>query len=174
MPAPDHAVEFTDREADLATMLVDAMTGEWDPTRYHDTHRQRVEELVAQKRDGNEIVTEVESGPEARVVDLMEALQASVAATGAGARAKAAASGGAPVAGAAKPGAGGNAERRSGRARTRRAPAERASIDEPQRKRGRGTGSGQPAADGEAKSTRRSSAGTKGDPKKAGRLRKVS
>ena len=74
--------ELSRREIDLAKILVEAMTGEWAPDRYRDTHRRRVEELVDEKRQGREIVSEVDPGTAARVVDLMEALEASVAATG--------------------------------------------------------------------------------------------
>jgi DNA end-binding protein Ku len=87
--------ELARREVDLAKMLVEAMTGQWTPEQYHDTHRRRVEELIEEKRQGHEIVRELETGANAEVVDLMEALQASVNATriepaGAGAAAGAA------------------------------------------------------------------------------------
>jgi DNA end-binding protein Ku len=53
------------------------MESEWDPNRYHDTHRQKVEALVEEKRQGNEIVEGTPVQP-AKVVDLMEALSASI------------------------------------------------------------------------------------------------
>ena len=74
--------ELSRREVDLAKMLVEAMSGEWVPDRYGDRHRQRVEELLQEKRQGREIARETEPGTPGRVVDLMEALEASVAATG--------------------------------------------------------------------------------------------
>jgi len=74
---------FTDRELAIASQLIDAMTSPWDPEQYHDTHRQRVEELVASKHEGREIVLEAPA-PAPKVVDLMAALEASVkAASGA-------------------------------------------------------------------------------------------
>jgi DNA end-binding protein Ku len=69
--------QFSDRELAIARQLIDAMTSPWDPEQYHDTHRQRVEELVASKHEGKEIVLEAPA-PALNVVDLMAALEASV------------------------------------------------------------------------------------------------
>jgi DNA end-binding protein Ku len=69
--------QFSDRELAIARQLIDAMTSSWDPEQYHDTHRQRVEELVASKHEGKEIVLEAPA-PALKVVDLMAALEASV------------------------------------------------------------------------------------------------
>ena len=77
LPAAD---DLSDRELSVANLLIDSMADEWDPERYHDTFRARVEELVEQKRRGEEIVTESPVPRQSNVVDLMEALQASVAA----------------------------------------------------------------------------------------------
>ena len=70
---------FTDREENMAQLLIESMANDWDPARYHDTYRQRVEELIEQKRRGETITVEAPA-PRAQVVDLMQALQASVAA----------------------------------------------------------------------------------------------
>jgi DNA end-binding protein Ku len=69
--------QFNDREVAIARQLIDAMTSHWDPEQYHDTHRQRVEELVSSKHEGKEIVLEAPA-PALKVVDLMAALEASV------------------------------------------------------------------------------------------------
>ena len=71
---------LSDRELTTAQLLIDSMASEWEPDQYHDTYRQRVEELIDQKRRGEEIVTEAEPPRQSNVVDLMEALQASVSA----------------------------------------------------------------------------------------------
>ena len=69
--------DVTDRELSMAQLLIESMECDWDPTRYHDTHREKVEDLVEEKRQGHEIV--IQEGPEpAKVVDLMEALNASI------------------------------------------------------------------------------------------------
>lgn len=69
-----------DSELELATRLIAELSAdEFQPEQYHDEYRQRVLELVNQKAEGKEIVaSEVESRP-AEVVDLMEALKASLA-----------------------------------------------------------------------------------------------
>ena len=56
------------------------MESDWDPERYHDTHREKVEALIEEKRSGHEIVIQAGPEPAAKVVDLMEALNASIAA----------------------------------------------------------------------------------------------
>ncbi len=70
----------SEREITMAELLIESMEGSWDPKRYHDTHRQKVEALVEEKRQGKEIVA-ASSAPTAKVVDLMEALSASIKAT---------------------------------------------------------------------------------------------
>jgi len=74
-------VEFQDRELDIARQLIDALTTEWDPAQYRNTYRHRIEELIERKREGKAIVYERET-PKSNVVDLMAALEASVATTG--------------------------------------------------------------------------------------------
>ncbi len=78
LPEVPAGEDLSERELKVARLLIDSMADEWDPTRYHDTYRQRVDELVDQKRRGEEIVTEAPVAPRSNVVDLMEALQASV------------------------------------------------------------------------------------------------
>ena len=61
-------------------MLIESMESDWDPARYHDTHREKVEALIEEKRQGHEIVIQEADEAPAKVVDLMEALNASIAA----------------------------------------------------------------------------------------------
>ncbi|HXW35223.1 MAG TPA: Ku protein [Acidimicrobiales bacterium] len=69
---------FDGRELDTAKLLIDSMTSTWNPENFHDTYRKLVEELIDRKREGGD-VTELERREEpAPVVDLMQALQASV------------------------------------------------------------------------------------------------
>jgi DNA end-binding protein Ku len=70
----------SDREIKMAELLIESMEGTWDPTHYRDTHRQKIEALVEEKRQGKEIVAAT-SAPTAKVVDLMEALNASIKAS---------------------------------------------------------------------------------------------
>lgn len=77
LPSLPEDGEVTDRELSMAQLLIESMESDWDPTRYRDTHREKVEDLVEEKRQGHEIV--IKEGPEpAKVVDLMEALNASI------------------------------------------------------------------------------------------------
>ena len=81
---PDFAVleakaEVTDSEQAMAAMLVESLSGDFDPEAYEDTYEQAVREVVEAKLAGGE-VKEPEDKPEesAEVVDLLAALQASV------------------------------------------------------------------------------------------------
>jgi DNA end-binding protein Ku len=78
LPALPDASELSDREVSMAKLLLESMESEWDPDRYHDTHRQKVEDLVEAKRQGNEIVLGSTEPPVAKVADLMEVLAASI------------------------------------------------------------------------------------------------
>jgi DNA end-binding protein Ku len=77
---PQDAV-FSGRELEVAKKLVESLTVEWSPESYHDTYRARVEELIARKRDGDAVVVESER-PKSNVIDLMAALEASIAGAG--------------------------------------------------------------------------------------------
>src|SRR5699024_44022 len=39
-------------EIDMAVQLIDSMSEKWDPEQYHDTHNERVQQLVADKAAG--------------------------------------------------------------------------------------------------------------------------
>ena len=72
--------EVSTRELSMAQLLIESMESEWDPARYHDTYREKVEALIEEKRSGHEIVIQALPEAPAKVVDLMEALNASIAA----------------------------------------------------------------------------------------------
>jgi DNA end-binding protein Ku len=71
-------VEVSDRELAAAKQLVDTLTSEWDPTKYEDTYRQQVLELLQRKAEGEDIVVEAREEEPSNVVDLMAALEASI------------------------------------------------------------------------------------------------
>ena len=77
LPGLPQKVDLTDKETAMAELLVQSMESPWDPTRYDDTHRAKVEALIEEKRQGHEIVAEAPARP-TKVVDLMEALSASI------------------------------------------------------------------------------------------------
>ena len=72
---------FAGRELEVAKKLVESLTVEWSPEDYHNTYRARVEEVIERKREGHAVVFEKER-PKSNVIDLMAALEASVARTG--------------------------------------------------------------------------------------------
>jgi DNA end-binding protein Ku len=66
------------KDVDMAVSLIESMTTPWDPKNYRDSYQDRVKQLIRAKRNDEEVVSEEEAEPEGRVVDLLEALQASV------------------------------------------------------------------------------------------------
>ncbi len=70
-------VEVRPEEIAMAEMLIDNMTRPFEASEHVDRTRERIEDLVQMKKDGEEIVAV--SAPEpTKVVDLLEALKASV------------------------------------------------------------------------------------------------
>jgi len=72
-------VEIKESEEKLARQLIESLAAHFDPDKYHDEYRSRVEGLIEAKRNGQE--AEAAQAPRlAPVIDLMEALQRSLAA----------------------------------------------------------------------------------------------
>ncbi|CAL9277799.1 Non-homologous end joining protein Ku [Streptomyces sp. SudanB5_2050] len=67
-----------DKELDMALRLVDALSGPWEPERYHDTYQEKVRELVRAKAEGQEIAVAEEAPQATNVVDLMDVLRGSL------------------------------------------------------------------------------------------------
>jgi DNA end-binding protein Ku len=79
LPEMPDSVQLSERELSMAQLLLESMANEWEPGKYHDTHREKVEALIEEKRQGHEIVTGVQAEPTATpVVDLMDVLSASI------------------------------------------------------------------------------------------------
>jgi DNA end-binding protein Ku len=78
-------VEVRKAELDIAKTLVENLGAEFDPTKYTDTYRAELLELLEQKAAGGELPEPKEQ--EAEVVDLMQALRESVERTQRGKRA---------------------------------------------------------------------------------------
>jgi DNA end-binding protein Ku len=74
-------VSFEGRELDVAKMLIDSLSIEWEPDRYSNSYLGRVEALIASKQEGRVLVPSSKPAPTTNVVDLMAALEASVART---------------------------------------------------------------------------------------------
>ena len=64
----------------MAEMIIDNLTSEFDPSAWKDASRETIQELAQKKIDGEEIVAPDVVEP-TKVVDLLEALKASVEAT---------------------------------------------------------------------------------------------
>jgi DNA end-binding protein Ku len=73
-------IEVTDRELAMAQQLIDSLADDFKPERYRDDYRERVLEMIERKAEGQEIVVAEEEEEQAPVVDLMAALEASLAA----------------------------------------------------------------------------------------------
>ena len=73
-------VELADRELLMATQLIESLSAEFEPGKFHDTYRESVLALIEAKAAGEEIVAPAAAAEPDRVVDLMAALEASVAA----------------------------------------------------------------------------------------------
>ena len=73
-------VEVRDEEIQMANMSIENLSGEFDPDEWKDHTREAIEELAQKKIDGEEIIAP-ESPEPTKVVDLLEALKASVEAT---------------------------------------------------------------------------------------------
>jgi DNA end-binding protein Ku len=72
-------VEATARELDIAKQLVESLAGPFDPSKYSDTYREEVIDLIERKAAGEEIAVQpVAEEEEEPVPDLMAALKASL------------------------------------------------------------------------------------------------
>jgi DNA end-binding protein Ku len=77
---PGEEVEASDRELKMARQLIDSLSGEFEPEKYHDTYRERVLDLIERKAEGEEVAVQPDAEAPSQVPDLMAALEASLAA----------------------------------------------------------------------------------------------
>jgi DNA end-binding protein Ku len=78
------SAKIQDREVQLARRLIDELsTEEFAPARYEDHYRKRVLEVVNQKVEGKEITASAPPEERTKVIDLMDALRASLEKRGA-------------------------------------------------------------------------------------------
>jgi DNA end-binding protein Ku len=69
----------TERELSMATMLIDSLSGDYDPAEFEDDYAQAVEAMVQTKLEGGEVKEQpAAKDGSGEVVDLLEALQRSV------------------------------------------------------------------------------------------------
>jgi DNA end-binding protein Ku len=72
--------EASPRELKMAGQLIESLSTEFDPSKYHDEYRERVLELIEKKAAGEEIAVQPEAEEPEVAPDLMAALEASLAA----------------------------------------------------------------------------------------------
>jgi DNA end-binding protein Ku len=72
--------EVREPELKLARQLIDQITAEtFEPTLYRDEVRERIQADIQRKQQGQDIATSAPEPQPARIIDLMEALKASLA-----------------------------------------------------------------------------------------------
>ena len=73
-------IEVSDKEVKMAESLVASLSADFEPWKYHDEYREQVMTLIEMKRDGEEMVAPEAATEAPKVIDIMAALEASVAA----------------------------------------------------------------------------------------------
>jgi len=74
----------SEKELDMARQLIEALAADFEPDKYHDDYREQLLGIIEKKAAGEEIVAEPLVEEPAKVVDLMAALEASLARAGKG------------------------------------------------------------------------------------------
>ena len=73
-------VEVKEQELKLAGQLIDQITHEtFEPEKYEDSVRMRIQTIIDKKIQGEVVVAEAPAAPQGQIIDLMEALKASLA-----------------------------------------------------------------------------------------------
>lgn len=77
---PSAEINLSENERRMAEELITNMSAPFDPAKYTDEYRSQLQELIQKKLEGKE-VTVAPAAPKANVIDLMQALKESLAAT---------------------------------------------------------------------------------------------
>jgi DNA end-binding protein Ku len=75
---PDRRTKPDPKMLRMATQIVDSLTSEWKPEQYHDTFTEELRGRIKAKGSGKEITAEPEDRAEPKMLDLMQALEASL------------------------------------------------------------------------------------------------
>ena len=75
----DDDVDVNPKELALAGQFVEGLTQKFDPSEFHDTYEERVAQLIESKSEGKAAPAAIKKPHLAPVIDLMEALQKSLA-----------------------------------------------------------------------------------------------
>jgi DNA end-binding protein Ku len=76
----DDDIEVRPQELRMASSLIESMTVDFDPDEFHDSYREALQELVAAKTEGREVVQPEAEAPPSDTTSLADALRASLAA----------------------------------------------------------------------------------------------
>jgi DNA end-binding protein Ku len=76
----DDDIEVRPQELRMASSLIESMTVDFDPDEFHDSYREALQELVAAKTEGREVVQPEVEAPAGDTTSLADALRASLAA----------------------------------------------------------------------------------------------
>ncbi|HET8548546.1 MAG TPA: hypothetical protein VFL57_11100, partial [Bryobacteraceae bacterium] len=68
------------RELELARMLIEKLAAPFDPTKFRDKYRERIEEMIVAKIEGRQVARTEQTPTEPPVTDIMAALERSLAA----------------------------------------------------------------------------------------------
>ncbi len=75
--------EVSDAELALAKQFIEQAASEaFDPSRYRDEVKERIQALIDRKIEGEQITLAPQEEPETKIIDLMEALKASLGSGG--------------------------------------------------------------------------------------------
>jgi DNA end-binding protein Ku len=84
LPHVSDGAKVTPKERAMAQTLIESLAEKWNPAEYHDSYREHVAALLKEKQAGHESITHSEPDRGGgKVIDLLEALQASVKSQGA-------------------------------------------------------------------------------------------
>lgn len=79
-------VELKEKELEMEIELMKQLSTSFNPEAYHDTHREQLPEIIHNKIEGREVT--ISKQAEAPLIDLAEALKASLRRTGEKAKGK--------------------------------------------------------------------------------------
>jgi DNA end-binding protein Ku len=71
-------VELDDKELKMARQLIETLSADFEPEKFHDTYREAVLDLIERKAEGEEVVAPAAAAEPDKVIDLMAALEGSV------------------------------------------------------------------------------------------------
>src|SRR5690349_19957501 len=88
LPDTDEVAEPTERELEMARQLVNALTSDFAPDKYHDEYREQLLALIDRKAAGEDIAAPAVVEEKGTVIDLMAAFEASLVRAGTGSDAR--------------------------------------------------------------------------------------